>query len=151
MPEKLVDVLKHDAVVLHTFPVTIGSEEAEVDDSNFQAKAAQAAAHARLVPAEDYDKLNTRIHVSRGGPLKPYGDDRDLMIETKPSLEQGVREHAYLLWERDGRPEGRAEEYWYRAHEHHLRERAYILWEQEGRPEGRADEYWCRTENFERD
>ncbi|WP_158802552.1 DUF2934 domain-containing protein [Acidisoma sp. L85] len=73
------------------------------------------------------------------------------MIETKPSLEQGVREHAYLLWERDGCPEGRADEYWHQAHEHHLRERAYVLWEQEGRPEGRGDEYWHRTVNFEQD
>ncbi len=38
------------------------------------------------------------------------GDDRDLLIETKQSLEQGVRDHAYLLWERDGCPEGRADE-----------------------------------------
>jgi hypothetical protein len=27
-----------------------------------------------------------------------------------------------------------------------IRRRAYILWEQEGRPEGRADEHWLRAE-----
>jgi hypothetical protein len=27
-----------------------------------------------------------------------------------------------------------------------IRRRAYALWEQEGRPEGRADEYWRRAE-----
>jgi hypothetical protein len=33
--------------------------------------------------------------------------------------------------------------------EHHLRERAYFLWEREGRPEGHAHEFWeraCREE-----
>jgi hypothetical protein len=31
--------------------------------------------------------------------------------------EQLIRERAYMLWENDGRPEGRAEEYWRRAEE----------------------------------
>ncbi len=30
-------------------------------------------------------------------------------------IETRVRERAYSLWEQAGRPEGRAEEYWYRA------------------------------------
>jgi hypothetical protein len=29
--------------------------------------------------------------------------------------------------------------------EHHLRERAYFLWEREGRPEGHAYEFWERA------
>ncbi len=29
--------------------------------------------------------------------------------------EQALREKAYALWEEDGRPEGRDQEYWYRA------------------------------------
>ena len=29
--------------------------------------------------------------------------------------EQQIRERAYHLWEADGRPEGRPDEYWYRA------------------------------------
>jgi hypothetical protein len=29
--------------------------------------------------------------------------------------------------------------------EHHLRERAYFLWEREGRPEGHAHEFWERA------
>ena len=31
------------------------------------------------------------------------------------NVEQAVRETAYFLWEQDGRPEGRDQEYWYRA------------------------------------
>jgi Protein of unknown function (DUF2934) len=27
-----------------------------------------------------------------------------------------------------------------------IKRRAYLLWEQEGRPEGRADEHWLRAE-----
>jgi hypothetical protein len=33
---------------------------------------------------------------------------------------------------------------WYEF-EHHLRERAYFLWEREGRPEGHAHEFWERA------
>jgi hypothetical protein len=32
-----------------------------------------------------------------------------------PSFEQFVRETAYGLWERDGRPDGREQHYWYQA------------------------------------
>ena len=42
-------------------------------------------------------------------------------VETD-SFEQSVRETAYFLWEQDGRPEGREEEYWYRALERTHRE-----------------------------
>jgi hypothetical protein len=31
--------------------------------------------------------------------------------------EQVIRERAHQLWETDGRPEGRAEQYWHRAQE----------------------------------
>jgi hypothetical protein len=31
------------------------------------------------------------------------------------SMEQSIRDTAYYLWENDGRPEGRDEEYWHRA------------------------------------
>lgn len=40
--------------------------------------------------------------------------------EAMPSaedLEQLIRERAHQLWESDGRPEGRDEEYWHRARE----------------------------------
>ena len=29
--------------------------------------------------------------------------------------EQRIREEAHLLWNADGRPEGKADEYWYKA------------------------------------
>jgi hypothetical protein len=37
--------------------------------------------------------------------------------EPEPDLEQAIRERAFLLWELEGRPEGREEEYWHRARE----------------------------------
>ena len=37
------------------------------------------------------------------------------MSNAKQDLETRIRERAYVLWEEDGRPEGRAEEYWERA------------------------------------
>jgi hypothetical protein len=34
--------------------------------------------------------------------------------------------------------------------EHRIRVRAYLLWEREGRPEDRADEHWRRAAELER-
>lgn len=39
------------------------------------------------------------------------------------AFEQAVRDTAYFLWEQDGRPAGREQEYWFRAMEQHLRHR----------------------------
>ena len=81
--------------------------------------------------------------------MAAYGDGLAGDSQTKVGLDQVVRERAHLLWEQDGRPEGRAQEYWHRALDQHLRERAFVLWQQEGSPEGRADEYWRRVCDFE--
>jgi hypothetical protein len=40
-----------------------------------------------------------------------------------PVFKQAVRETAYLLWENDGRPEGREQEYWFQALGQKLEER----------------------------
>ncbi len=34
---------------------------------------------------------------------------------------------------------------------HRIRERAYFLWERDGRPEGRATEHWHAAERWERE
>jgi len=33
----------------------------------------------------------------------------------RPAEDDEIRRHAYEIWEREGRPEGRADEYWRRA------------------------------------
>lgn len=81
--------------------------------------------------------------------MSSYGDDVQGDSETKTGLEDVIRARAYALWEQDGRPEARADEYWHRAFDEHLRERAYVLWQQDGSPEGRADEYWKRLIKFQ--
>lgn len=40
-----------------------------------------------------------------------------------PAFELAVRETAYFLWEQDGKPAGRENDYWFRALERQLRER----------------------------
>ena len=120
-----------------------------LDDSQYRAKALEAAAHGRLVADTELSTLTARQHVGRGGQVAPYGDDTESDSEPKRALDEAVRERAYLLWEREGRPDGRAEEYWQRARDQHLRERAYVLWQQEGSPEGRQDEYWRRLVDFQ--
>jgi hypothetical protein len=37
--------------------------------------------------------------------------------QVKVDREELIRERAYLLWQADGAPEGRADEYWHRARE----------------------------------
>jgi hypothetical protein len=39
------------------------------------------------------------------------------MSEVDQDLERRIRDRAYLLWEAEGKPDGRADEYWHRAHE----------------------------------
>jgi hypothetical protein len=39
----------------------------------------------------------------------------DNPLENTPEREQRIRERAYRLWEDDGRPEGRGQEFWERA------------------------------------
>ena len=53
-----------------------------------------------------------------------------------------IRQTAYFLWEQDGRPEGRAFDYWVRAKDMMLRELAYDKWLAEGTPADRAEENW---------
>lgn len=74
---------------------------------------------------------------------------------------------AYSAWERAGRPEGRALEYWLQAEaelaampasEESVKEEAtmdrdievarcaYSIWERAGRPDGRALEHWLQAE-----
>jgi len=146
MAKRLVDVLDNGGRVLHVYPITLNDD---ADDAAFEAKALEAAAHGRLVPNKNLKTLTAKIHVSRAGPLASYGDNVRGDSETKVGLEQAVRERAYALWEEDGRPDGRADEYWHRALDEHLRERAYVLWQQDGSPEGRADEYWEKLVKFE--
>jgi hypothetical protein len=105
MPERLVDVEKQGAKVLHTFPVTISAPAVE---EAFKEKALEAAGNAKLVPNEELESLNAKMHVSRSGQLTPYGDPHGVLAETKAGLDQVVRERAYLLWEQADRPDGRA-------------------------------------------
>jgi hypothetical protein len=147
MPERLVDVQRRGTEVLHTFPVTTNASATE--EEPFKQKALEAAANANLVPNEELESLNAKMHVSRGGQLTPYGDPHGALAETKAGLDQVVRERAYLLWEQAGRPEGRADDFWHQAQHQRFGERAYALWEREGRPDGKADGHWFRTRAFE--
>jgi hypothetical protein len=149
MAERLVDVLDGNGRILHTYPITLDEAGGPVGDAEYQTKALEAAAHGQLVPDADLASLTARMHQSRGGQMQPHGDEISTTSETKLALEQAVRERAYALWEEEGRPEGRAEEYWHRALDEHLRGRAFVLWQQGGSLEGRANEDWDQTREFQ--
>jgi hypothetical protein len=147
MVERLVNVLDSRGSTIHTYPITL--QDPAGSDAEFRAKALEAAAHGQLVPDDELDGLSAEMHISRGGHMQPYGDRVDCDSETKAGLEQEVRDRAYLLWEQDGRPEGRSEVYWSRALEQHLSDRSYVRWQQEGSPSGTADADWHRLKEFE--
>ncbi|WP_306751617.1 DUF2934 domain-containing protein [Paracoccus actinidiae] len=144
-----MDIIDSSGRVLHTYPITIGETGEGAGDVEYQAKALQAAAHGQLVSDAELPGLSARMHQSRGGRLQPSSDEISTTSETKLGLEQVVREQAYALWEQEGRPDGRAEEFWHRALEQHLKGRAYVLWQQEGSPDGGADKDWHQTREFQ--
>lgn len=45
---------------------------------------------------------------------------------------EAVRRTAYFLWEQDGRPDGRHDEYYLRALEQHRRAREHDRWLEDG-------------------
>lgn len=147
MPERLVDVLRL-GIVIHTFPTLIDNSFAASDD-DYLAKALKLAAHMKLVPDNDLGNLTARLHVPRGGPVAPYGDDRNILEGTKQGLEHVLRQRAYFLWQNEGCPDDRAELHWHGAFDQHVRERAYFLWLAEGHTEGRADEHWRHAHEYE--
>lgn len=53
--------------------------------------------------------------------------------------EEAVRLTAYFLWEQDGRPEGRQDDYWLKAREMHARQRAFDGLLEDNRPRGDSD------------
>ncbi|MBK5124321.1 DUF2934 domain-containing protein [Burkholderia sp. R-69980] len=113
--ERLVDVLDSSGAVIHTYPITLGQAGDEENGAAYEAKALEAAAHGRLVSDAELGSLTARMHVSRGAQMAHCGDELASSSETKAGLEQSVRERAYFLWQQDGCPGGRAEEYWRRV------------------------------------
>ena len=78
------------------------------------------------------------VHRSNDATINSHG----WQVKRNPELAQAVRATAYFLWEQDGRPDGRAFDYWLRAKEMHLREIAYDSWLAEGSPHGRDFDIW---------
>jgi hypothetical protein len=60
--------------------------------------------------------------------------NRDIPID-----EEAVRLTAYFLWEQDGRPEGGAERYWFRALKRHMQQEIYDAWLEEDVRDGEGE------------
>lgn len=116
MKECLVDVLDDKGTVLHVFPIPVEGQDGAPKAVNPEREALKLAALMQLAPEEEVaTALHARPHVSRGGPLTPYGDVLELRLQKFERAEQRIRERAYFLWRREGCPEGRADEHWHRA------------------------------------
>lgn len=55
-------------------------------------------------------------------------DSTGQQLPEDDAFREAVRRTAYFLWEQDGRPQGRHEEYYLRALDKHRRERTYDAW-----------------------
>ena len=149
MQERLVDVLNVVGNVIHTYPITLSETGLGMRDEMFEAKALEAACFGRLVSDEELSTLTAKMHIARSGPMEPYGDDVPVLSETKAALVQCIREYAYRIWMQHHGAGRSSTQDWFEARHQLLQERAYTLWEQDGRPENRAEEYWFRTKQFE--
>ncbi len=115
MKECLVDVLNARETVLHVFPIVV--EDGSPKRVDPEREALKLASTLHLVPEGEVESLRTRPHVSRGGPLTPYGDVLVTRRQVQERAEQRTRERAYLLWQQEGCQANRADEYWHRARE----------------------------------
>ena len=113
MKECLVDVLNDRGTVLHVFPIAVEDQNGAPKAVDPEQEALRLAALVQLVP--EAEALRARPHVSRGGPLTPYGDALELKLQKLDRTEQRIRQRAYLLWQQEGCPENRADEHWRRA------------------------------------
>ena len=113
--ERLIDVLNDKNNVLHVFPVQIEAHGAPLQEGDFEQEALKAAAAAEIVPDAEKKKLKTRPHVSRGGPLRPYGDALQIKQEQQMRLEERIRDRAYFLWQEAGCPDNQADWFWQQA------------------------------------
>ena len=148
--ERLVDVVDTGKMaVVHTFPITIDAGEAAPHETEFHRKAAAAAAIALPVPDAELGKLDTQMHVERGGPLQPYGDAHGSLAMTRDDVDRETRERAYALWQAEGCPDGRADAHWHDAQHGYRCERAHRLWQQDGCADGKHQEHWHRALQFE--
>jgi hypothetical protein len=92
------------------------------------------------------DKLRSLLVAERAAPSARVSALR-LDEPSHLTSASSVRLRSFLICSNRGRSRGRS---WHQAQNQRLSERAYALWEREGCPEGKADEHWFRTRAFER-
>ncbi|WDR06322.1 DUF2934 domain-containing protein [Devosia rhodophyticola] len=73
-------------------------------------------------------------------PADPEEDEAAL-----DAWHQAIANTAYFLWQQDGSPEGRADQYWQRAEEKHLRQRAYDVRLRQGTSDGGEKDFERRS------
>ena len=117
MKDCLVDVLNARGTVLHVFPIPVENQDGTPKDVNPEQEALRLATVGQLVPETEFDTLQAREHVSRGGPLTPCSDILEIKAQKQHRSEQRIRDRAYFLWQQAGCPETQAEEHWHRARE----------------------------------
>ena len=76
---------------------------------------------------------NDRHNMTDGRGLSSPPNEASLVEDD--AFRAAVRKTAYFLWEQDGRPHGRHDEYYLRALDQHRREREYDQWLEDG-PDG---------------
>ena len=117
MKDCLVDVSNARGTVLHVFPIVMEDEDGVLKVDDPEREALKLAAQMQLVPEAEINALHARPHVSRGGPLAPYGDALETKRQQMERTAHRIRERAYFLWQQAGCPENQTDEYWQQARE----------------------------------
>lgn len=115
MKSCLVDVSNDRGTVLHVFPIAMEGQNGTPKVENPEQEALKLAVLMQLVPEAEVETLHARPHVSRGGPLAPYGDVVETKRQQLERIEQRIRECAYFLWQQAGCPENGADGHWHQA------------------------------------
>jgi hypothetical protein len=106
--------------------ITIGSETVTIEVRDVVMEGVRAG--FRPSPIEPVPVINCRRATKARAPPRRVEPEafrtRSLRMDERDIDEEEVRLTAYFLWEQDGCPEGRAQEYWYRAWAQHRRMRA---------------------------
>ena len=147
MPERLVDVEKQGSKVLHTFPVTISAPA--VEEEAFKEKALEAAGNAKLVPNEELESSERQDACQPRRPTDPIRRSAWCAGRDQGGPGPGRSRARLFALGASGSADGRANDFWHQAQHQRFCERAYALWEREGCPEGKADEHWLRIRAFE--
>ena len=146
MPERLVDVEKQGSKVLHTFP---NHDQRPRCGGGVQGEGVGSGGQCEVGPQRGTRESERQDACQPRRPTDPIRRSAWCAGRDQGGPGPGRSRARLFALGASGRPDGRAGDFWHQAQHQRFSERAYALWEREGCPEGKADEHWLRIRAFE--